>query len=135
MIRSESLHYQLHCISDSPSTEKRGTQAFNGTPSCFPFLPNTVSNSSCASSLIRSISDLQTSVTENSAEKSVAYGWFVEMDDDEDNNRVNCDTFKTSKSIALAFCAPTAPKGSNYDDELEWAKAADTVDDVLGDFF
>ena len=35
----------------------------------------------------------------------------------------------------LAFLAPTAPLACNHDEEVEWAKAADTVDDVLGDFF
>jgi hypothetical protein len=41
----------------------------------------------------------------------------------------------TASTDDLAFKAPTAPKATNYDAELEWAKAADTVDDVLGDFF
>ena len=35
----------------------------------------------------------------------------------------------------LAFQAPTAPKGPAQEAEVEWAQAADTVDDVLGDFF
>jgi hypothetical protein len=36
----------------------------------------------------------------------------------------------------LTFSAVTAPKRSSYlDAEDEWAKAADTVDDVLGGFF
>jgi hypothetical protein len=42
----------------------------------------------------------------------------------------------TNALPALAFRAPTAPKASrDYDAAAEWAKAADTIDDVLGNFF
>jgi len=35
----------------------------------------------------------------------------------------------------LAFKASTAPKRSGYEQDVAYAHAADTVDDVLGDFF
>lgn len=96
----------------------------------FPHLPATISASSC-NTLTRNLSDLQSSLAENSDKDS--YGWFVEMD-----GEYNHETTPAPESVNtndLAFKAPTAPKASNYDAELEWAKAADTVDDVLGDFF
>jgi hypothetical protein len=43
--------------------------------------------------------------------------------------------YESRSTTDLAFQAPTAPKAENYDAELEWATAADTVDDVLGEFF
>jgi len=75
---------------------------------------------------------LSTSETTPSTVKE-SYGWFVEMDDGE-NHQEDVDPY-SSTNANLAFSAPTAPKRSNLDEELEWAKAADTVDDVLGDFF
>jgi hypothetical protein len=99
------------------------------TSLAFPHLPATVSQSSCGS-LTRNISDLQSSVTEN--EEKETYGWFVEMDSEAPKAVV--DPYDESKN-RLAFSAVTAPCAGNHDDEVEWAKAADTVDDVLGDFF
>jgi hypothetical protein len=68
-----------------------------------------------------------------------SYGWFVTMDDDDYHTPSIAPAQKADSSSslnALAFSAATAPKGSNqHDAEVEWAKAADTVDDVLGDFF
>jgi hypothetical protein len=61
------------------------------------------------------------------------YGWFVEIDDDCSEHAV--DAYISSANKSLAFVAPTAPKADNHDAEVEWAKAADTIDDVLGDFF
>ncbi len=56
--------------------------------------------------------------------------------DDDDEAATPVDPYKTtSNTTSFAFIAPTAPKGVNHDAEVEWAKAADTVDDVLGDFF
>lgn len=129
----ESLLFQLSCVSDPSGTDYSTTE-----PACiprlvFPDLPNAVSVSSCSTSLTRNLSDLQATFTEASAEKEGSYGWFVDMD--ADDNREQVDAYTLSTSSDLAFCAPTAPKATNFDAELEWAKAADTVDDVLGDFF
>ncbi|EEC50157.1 predicted protein [Phaeodactylum tricornutum CCAP 1055/1] len=130
--RNDSLHYQLNCVSRCMNDNSSVKTVLNAGELIFPYLPATISNSSCSSSLTRKISDLQSSVSENVQKES--YGWFVEMDKDGDQ-----DCFQTVDSYAstasLAFLAPTAPKALNHDAEVEWAKAADTVDDVLGDFF
>lgn len=98
----------------------------------FPHLPATISATSC-NTLTRNQSDLQSSLAENSDKES--YGWFVEMDGEYARDTTPAIYESSNKNNDLAFKAHTAPKASNYDAELEWAKAADTVDDVLGDFF
>ena len=134
--RQDSLIYQLDCVSscsaaDISSGNKR-------TKLAFPHLPPAVSNSCCNKNLTRVVSDLQSSVAENT-QQSESYGWFVEMEDEQTLNSservVDPYAADTSGTSSLAFQAPTAPKAGNYDAEVEWAKAADTVDDVLGDFF
>ena len=60
------------------------------------------------------------------------------MDDEQtlNNAEPTADPYAAACGVqGLAFQAHTAPKASNHDAEVEWAKAADTVDDVLGDFF
>lgn len=76
-----------------------------------------------------------------------SFGWYVDTDDDDayphyqsslsdDSHRYGTHNSSIKGSTDhLAFSAPTAPKASNHDAEVEWAKAADTVDDVLGDLF
>ena len=65
-----------------------------------------------------------------------SYGWFVEMEDEPQEEPSIVDAYgHSSSATSLAFLAPTAPLADNHDAEVEWAKAADTVDDVLGDFF
>ncbi|CAB9500606.1 expressed unknown protein [Seminavis robusta] len=63
------------------------------------------------------------------------FGWFVDPDVHGDSNAR--PRTQTQKSIPLAFSAPTAPIPNERNDqaEVEWAQAADTVDEVLGDFF
>lgn len=56
-----------------------------------------------------------------------SYGWFVELDKD-------CNT-DPGRPKDLAFSAITAPEKTTLEEEAEWALAADTVDDVLGDLF
>lgn len=131
--RNDSLHFQLHHVSSSTDASSANAVA----SLAFPQLPATVSNSSCATTLTRVLSDLQSSATENSAEEK--YGWFVEMEDETKNNSniplAASDPYASSSNKDLAFSALLAPKADNHDAEIEWAKAADTVDDVLGDFF
>lgn len=130
--KQDSLHFQLNCVSTSSNNLSKIVD--NAAKLAFPKLPATVSNSSCASALTRNISNLQLFTTENTSKES--YGWFVEMDEDKTSQRVTANPYESAtKSNDLAFSAPTAPNASNYDAEVEWAKAADTVDDVLGDFF
>lgn len=135
MEKEDSLLFQLNCVSsETCSGANLPNSSIDVAKLAFPHLPASVSNSSC-STLTRKPSDPQSSSAENTQKDS--YGWFVEMDDDDVNSEVRLtDAYPTSSSCSdLAFVAPTAPKASSYDDELEWAKAADTVDDVLGDFF
>lgn len=119
----------------------------------FPRLPATVSESSCTSNNLTRTSMPAAQVNETTptqsnnteGEKHVpkdSYGWFVDMDDTVDDNldsaeeaRRKCRADTIAKDD-LSFAAAIAPKRqSELEDEVEWAKAADTVDDVLGDLF
>lgn len=136
MGRQDSLHYQLSCVSNSSSTDMVASskEVTDVGKLAFPNLTSTSCAKPCTSKLPRKVSDLQILIKENSDKES--YGWFVEMDNDEDVSSPNTsNSYATSSVTDLAFSAPTAPKAANYDAEVEWAKAADTVDDVLGDFF
>lgn len=132
--RNSSLEFQLSCVSDS-SCDNVVSRAKTINATAKLAFPKLLSASTCANSsstlLPRKVSDLQVHVTEDLSPKE-SYGWFVEMDEDHQIDSV--DPYKTSTGT-LAFSAPTAPKAANFDAEVEWAKAADTVDDVLGDFF
>lgn len=73
--------------------------------------------------------------SKSSFDKEGTYGWFVQTDDEHDHEV--CKAYSTSSAAFddLAFKAPTAPKRVNDNAEVEWARAADTVDDVLRDLF
>ena len=135
MGRLDSLHYQLSCVSDSSNSELASTG--NAVQLAFPKLPSFVSANSSSATLPRKVSDLQMYMPEaHSTANEESYGWFVEMDNEAPSTKTT-DPYaaKPNTTGNLAFSAPTAPKAVNYDAEVEWAKAADTVDDVLGDFF
>ena len=132
----DSLQFQLNCVSErSESCEdcpNRTVEAENAAIIAFPNLPATVSDSSCYAGLTRANLVRQASIPENSRKES--FGWFVDLDDNQ-TVEVNPSLPYAVSSDSLAFQAPTAPKRINDDAELEWAQAADTIDDVLGDFF
>jgi len=143
--RDNSLTFQLHCVSSASSFDEGQASPRSVVTDvakiAFPYLPASISDSSCESSSLSSgKGDLQVSSSEQPISAKEAYGWFVEMDDGEDA-KIGCprespnpfDRFASTHN--LAFSAPTAPKQVNYDAEVEWAKSVDTVDDVLGDFF
>jgi len=103
----------------------------------FPKLPATVSDHSCSFSANNNVA-LQD--VRNKRSLRDCYGWFVETDQDEQlRKRAQAIADASVKAWTavddLSFSAATAPKSLVDDDDLEWAKAADTVDDVLGDFF
>ncbi len=127
----------------------------------FPTLPPTVSESSCSSNNLTQTSVQAAQVTETTPhnqqlsncckthiegemhDNKDTYGWFVDMDLQEDEDRADV-ILAAQESVragsgaddSLSFQAFTAPKKTTeLDEEVEWAKAADTVDDVLGDFF
>jgi len=124
--REDSLSYQLGCVSDSSSTD-----CTSAIKIAFPLLPTHVATETSVS-IPRKVSDpeLFSEDSPDSLQPKESYGWFVEMDGD--NGVV--PTSSSSRS-GLAFKAKTAPVAVDHDAEVEWAKAADTVDDVLGDFF
>jgi len=132
--RMDSLEFQLKCVSSKSDICSSSPKSAKSAPRIvFPNLPATVSESSCSQDLTRE-SGRHVSDPENNTKES--YGWFVEMDGTECRNYNTYDVSSYSRTNSdLAFSAPTAPTGKNHDREVEWAKAADTVDDVLGDFF
>jgi hypothetical protein len=136
--RKDSLLFQLHCVSSSSSNESSVAPStktnLDAAMLDFPHLPATISATSC-NTLTRHPSDLQPSTTEKSQKE--CYGWFVEMEQEDENVPTSTTTapYVSTSVVELAFKAPTALKASHLDAEVEWAKAADTVDDVLGDFF
>jgi len=66
------------------------------------------------------------------------YGWFVAADSDKDQQlKTSVDAYASySNNDDLAFQVPVAPMRSKEEErELAWCTAADTVDDVLSEFF
>jgi len=111
----DSLLFQLHYVSSDAGTQ--GSRSSNSSAESIPFISH-------SQDLLGKHSNVSRSVSEN-VDKSF-YGWFVELDDDQNEN----------DNQELAFTAITAPKKNTHlDKEVDWACAADTVDDVLGDFF
>lgn len=117
-----------------------------------------ISSTSCSTATaprIRKVSSIST--------EEDSYGWFVAMDAQAEDNDKDCEfsrmnsghpcfdtttatsSVKTIRTVSgYAFSAPITPNGAspipyggnNHDaqqEEVEWAQAADTVDDVLGD--
>ena len=104
----------------------------------FPDLPTAVSSDSSWSTADRSKA---VALTENHDDSSDVvlkerYGWFVVLDNDICDPRTEFSAYKSTVED-LAFSASTAsiPQGQEDQAELEWAQAADTVDDVLRDLF
>ena len=134
----DSPQLQMTCVSNATgATSGRATQELNPTSGStaklvFPNLPATVSDSSCNAGLTRVNLVRQASIPEKLNKES--FGWFVDLDDNLSPG-ANINLPYTVSSDSLAFQAPTAPKSVRDHEELEWAQAADTVDDVLGDFF
>jgi hypothetical protein len=138
----DSLAFQLNCVAeDGPTTSHATTSTSHATTVgdaakiAFPNLPATVSDSSCSAGLTRATLVRHVTTPENEPKES--FGWFVDLDDNDDEQTVEATSSLpyTVSSDDLAFQARPAPKRVNDDAEVEWAKAADTVDDVLGDFF
>ena len=125
----DSLAFQLDCVSGE---EEKSTSTDSAAIVAFPNLPATVSDSSCSAGLTRANLIKQASSTEKQYKES--FGWFVDLDDHQ-TVETRAGLPYTVSNENLAFQASTAPKSDNNDAEVQWAKAADTVDDVLGDFF
>ena len=69
------------------------------------------------------------------------FGWYIETDGYDGEHDPSCDpdaqrTHPTAAPLAFsAAVAPRAPTTQDHRAAVEWAAAADMVDDVLGDFF
>lgn len=139
-----------HSISDPAMSVSAENSAINILDNIFfPNLPATVSNSSCASKSTvsnrgehekRSTVDTHTFNLVHGSVTSTHYGWFVQIDEAENKRRdqvkaVLKNNKRSTEIDELAFKAPTAPKRVDDEAELEWASAADTVDNVLADLF
>ena len=155
----EVIETLSHIVSPRPNTSTMKIDLFKNDqvrqlqdmafPS-LPSMPNPVSSSSCSSTSIphsvtprSQVNVGETTATsssnqDNDEQDGAAYGWFVSTDDDEsrrDQNNFSGSMFLPDTKPDLAFKAITAPAGGNQDLEVQQALAADTVDDVLGDFF
>lgn len=142
MTTSTSLEFQLNYVAPDDAL---GTCE---VAPCiiFPHLPTAVSSDSSWSSSNRSKRAISAAVAEEmkndegvedaETDPKERYGWFVVLDKDICDPRTGCSAYQSTVDD-LAFSAPTAPIPSGHEElaELEWAQAADTVDDVLGDFF
>lgn len=113
-----------------------------------PQIPNTISSSSFSSSNLNASSltrgESQTSIApaldQDSPESD--FGWFVSTDDDADSDLIKERAMSVSTAPVfedLAFKASKPAAGAvnepHQDTEVTQALAADTIDDVLGDFF
>lgn len=143
-----------HIVSPRPNKSANKIQLFNDQvqelqnlafPS-LPHIPATISFSSCTSANVGAVvtpREVSTEVSASDNDSSSAYGWFVSTDaDDDDDDTMPNDIPETpftryisSPDPDLAFKAVTAPSAENHDVEVQQALAADTIDDVLGDFF
>lgn len=128
--REDSLAFQLDCVA---GTESCKLSTDTAAVVAFPNLPATVSDSSCTAGLTRG-SQIKHGSSPETQQNKESFGWFVDLDDHENNEGHTVSSYSVACSD-LAFQAPTAPHATHNDAEVQWAKAADTVDDVLGDFF
>jgi len=106
-------------------------------------LPATISENSCSAvNLTQQATQVPETLSTNficglASQNKDSYGWFVEIDDaTEEYSKVeripSVPKDKTMNDLSFAAC--TAPKKNPSNDAaVEWAKAADTVDNVLGD--
>jgi len=133
-----SLEFQLNYVSPDDSS---GT--CEAAPCIiFPNLPTTISDSSWSSAerskalVTPRESDKIVDSEQDLSGSNERYGWFVVLDKDICDPRTGFSAYKSTMDD-LAFSAPTAPiaRGEEEEAELQWAQAADTVDDLLGDLF
>jgi hypothetical protein len=151
----DSLAYQLNCLSgaddidmtakgNSSATKSDKKTIMDAAKLAFPNLPATVSDSSCNTGLTRESLVQQVPTPEtaalNAASNKDSFGWFVDLDDHhypQENLPSSSEPLALDYGVSkddLAFQAPTAPKRSSDDAEVEWAKAADTVDTIFSGF-
>lgn len=151
LLRQDSLAFQLSVLEgeDSDASTKatlsKGDTEFKDVAMlAFPNLPATISDSSCYAGLTRENSAPHVPVSETDGDsplsgqdKESSFGWFVDLDVQPQDTASPPEKLliHSVSTEDLAFQAPTAPKRSSDNSEIEWAQAADTVDSVLGDLF
>lgn len=145
------------CVDSNPSSEVSTSdlgsrdlssgQCLDEISFFLPNLPATISENSCSVVNLTQTSVRAAQVHETSPSNFIygvtspnkdSYGWFVEIDDAPDdalkNEQAPSIVPKDKIKDDLSFSVCTAPKKNPaYDAAVEWAKAADTVDNVLGD--
>jgi hypothetical protein len=131
--RQDYLAFQLSVVAGADSSDSQSQSVGDAARIAFPNLPATVSDSSCDAGLTRANLVRPVTIPENETKES--FGWFVDLDDNQTTPEARVGLPYAVSSDDLAFQAPIAPRCVNDVAEVEWAKAADTVDDVLGDFF
>lgn len=135
---SHSLAYQLDCLSKDCFT----TKCQDKERKINPLLPSVISNSSNSSSDSNGNTSLQVmhsrissssdhirkrDESEASDDEGQQYGWFVDL---------TVDTIESNESLNNhSHQEYVTDRSNNLDAQVEWAQAADTVDEVLSDFF
>jgi len=128
---NHSLAYQLDCLSKDCFTHECQDKEGKITP----LLPSVISNSSNSSidsnaNTSQQVMNSRHSSSSNpviSDDEAQQYGWFVDLTSDsiDSNEFVNNHSYQE-------YVTPTS---NSLDIQVEWAQAADTVDNVLDDFF
>lgn len=153
-----------HCISAAPSTAPSSADLSSQTVAEGQNVPAPANNPHVEPELkvkeeekkeqteltlsdLQSFQDQQATINKveesfSSVESADSYGWFLPLDDEADHGVIDAYSSSLSESgnsssNLLAFQAPVSAKAgcTDHEAEVEWAKAADTIDDVLGDFF
>jgi hypothetical protein len=92
--RNDSLLFQLDCLSSSSGNENSVAPCtktiLDAATLDFPHLPASISATTSCNTLTRILSDLQTFTAGESHEES--YGWFVEIDVDEEDENMPTST-------------------------------------------
>ena len=157
--RDHSSNCDIHSVSIDSTAANIVDQVFSDSISniAFPCLPATVSASSCSSNNLTQTSVQAAQVLEtpssnvegnehDDTHNKDAYGWFVDMDEKNVLDRFqavaeaseSCRAIASSDEAKLAFASSDGnvkEPAVELDSEVQWAKAADTVDDVLGEIF
>lgn len=138
---TDSLIFQLGCIGGFPTEfHLTGSETFsedNETPSILRTVISGTPSDSSNETILYPKSCLGNGATHS--DETQLYGWFIDVDTydpDGSRNMSSQASLRPTSGAPLRFqLATTIHNEEKLDAEVEWALAADTVDDVLGDFF
>mmetsp|Transcript_27128 Transcript_27128/g.42164 ORF Transcript_27128/g.42164 Transcript_27128/m.42164 type:complete len:226 (+) Transcript_27128:406-1083(+) len=132
---SLNLRSRVHLVRQESNGSEEDT-AYNGLAAN---ISDSFSSLSSIVSDLRSTSEVETRCVDVNDKQRESYGWFVQTEDESSVRKTVVDAYaaiNNASSSGLAFAAPVAPmRDENEEKELAWCAAADTVDDVLADFF